>query len=343
MIVVEAPSRLHFGLLSLGGNTSESACWPAPLVDPGDPGDLDQVTVPARRFGSVGLMIEQPGVRLSVRPANEWRAEGPLARRALAFAERFAQAARPDSSPCAHLTVERCAREHAGLGTGTQLGLAVARALERLWSLPGLDAKALAECIGRGARSALGIHGLVKGGFLVDGGKRADGAIAPLVARLEFPSEWRIVLVVPTEGEGIHGPGEAAAFASLPDLDSHLRRAEVLCRLVLLGLLPALAERDLEAFGAALYEFNLCAGAGFAPIQGGPYASSRIADLVRWFRQEGISGVGQSSWGPTVFAVAADEEHAQNVRRRLCSHMSLAHSEVIITQATNHGATTSGQ
>jgi beta-RFAP synthase len=113
-----------------------------------------------------------------------------------------------------------------------------------------------------------------------------------------------------------------------------------LCRLVLLGLLPALAERDLDAFGEALYDFNRRVGVGFAPVQGGSYASPRIAELVSFVRGEGIRGVGQSSWGPTVFAVTSDDDRARSLKERICTRFGLDESEVIITHANNRGAVT---
>src|SRR5438045_889474 len=108
MCRVQAPSRLHFGLLRL-------------------PGRDDPTETFARRFGGVGLMVKEPGIALSVIPAAGWSADGPLAERALGYAQQFARAlSLHDRSPC-HVIVEHCAPEHAGLGTGTQLGLAVAR------------------------------------------------------------------------------------------------------------------------------------------------------------------------------------------------------------------------
>ncbi len=85
-------------------------------------------------------------------------------------------------------------------------------------------------------------------------------------------------------------------------------RTDALCRLILLGMLPALVERDCQVFGEALYEFNHRVGEAFAPAQGGVYAGPVVTGLVEWFRRQGVSGVGQSSWGPTVFAVVADAE-----------------------------------
>ena len=118
MIRVRAASRLHFGLFAPPPDEGPSGSWP---------NALGQEVLPARRFGGVGLMVQLPGLEVTAEPAPAWAAEGPLAERALAFAQQFARAL-PQPRPH-RLVVTRCAPEHAGLGTGTQLGLAVARAL----------------------------------------------------------------------------------------------------------------------------------------------------------------------------------------------------------------------
>ena len=151
--------------------------------------------------------------------------------------------------------------------------------------------------------AALGVHGFAQGGFLVEAGKRSE-EVSPLVARLAFPEEWRIVIAIPPAEVGLFGESEREAFRELlgrPAL------TDALCRLVLLGMLPALIERDLDTFGEALYDFNARAGEVFAPVQGGTYAGRRVEEIVTLVRRLGVRGVGQSSWGPAVFAVVGDE------------------------------------
>jgi beta-RFAP synthase len=327
MTTVTTPSRLHFGLLSVA---ADGAPWPDRLGRP---------VLPARRFGSVGLMVEAPGVRLTARGAAAWSADGPLAGRALAFARRIQEqlrAERGSDFPAQHLHVERAAPEHAGLGTGTQLGLAVGRALAEAWGLR-LDAPALARLAGRGLRSALGVHGFERGGFLVEAGKRDPEALAPLVVRVPFPQAWPVILVLPRGPQGVSGGDEAEAFARLTGA-ADLARTDALCRLALLGLLPALQEEDWPAFGEALHDFNARAGEVFAPVQGGIYSHAFVADVVAFVRGQGVAGAGQSSWGPTVFAVAPDPERAQDLAARLRARFAPGEVEVIVTRAWN-GAT----
>lgn len=310
MLRIQTASRLHFGFLSLPGGEG------------------------ARRFGGVGLMVERPGLRLSAAPAEEWSAAGPLAGRALAFARAFARS--EGEAPPQRLVVEQAAPEHVGLGTGTQLGLAVGRLLATEWGLD-LRAAELARRVGRGLRSALGVHGFEQGGFLVEAGKRGDEGLSPLAVRVAFPEAWRVVLALPRQAPGLHGPDEQGAFRKLAE-SAAVVRTDALCRLVLLGLLPALAEGDVEVFSEALFEFNARVGEAFAGVQGGPYAGPRVTELVTFLRGQGVRGVGQSSWGPAVFAVVGDEGEAADLTTRTRRQFGLSADEAFVTRACNGGA-----
>lgn len=296
MVRVTTGSRLHFGLLR-----------PPP-------------TGGHRGFGGCGLMVDEPSVRVMVEPSAAWSAAGPAAERALAIARRVVD--RPH-----HVVVESCPPEHFGLGVGTQLSLAVARALR-----PAMPATELAQLTGRGGRSAVGVHGFDAGGFLVDGGKRDPAALAPLVGRAEFPSAWRVVLFTPPVPTNWHGDRERDAFAGL----SPSTADDALCRLVLLGMLPALADGDLAAFSGAVGEYNARAGEPFRSAQGGIYAAAAVAGLVGWLRSDGVEGAGQSSWGPTVFAVVGDPDRAGAVVQRAAPRWPGV--AAMVTAARNSGA-----
>ena len=313
-IRIQTPSRLHFGLLSWGPN--------AP-----------------RQFGGVGLMIDAPGLELSAEPALEWKAEGPLASRVLQVARRVSDRLEGIGVPVspAHFRVFRAPEEHAGLGVGTQLSLAVARLLTRLAGLPDPSAEQLADLSGRGLRSGIGLHGFLHGGLIVDGGRRAPEGFPPLLSRLEFPAEWSVLVLVPERNSGLHGPEEAQAFAALPPIPEDV--TDRLSRLVLLGLMPAVIERDLAAFGEALTEIQGIVGQCFAPAQGGPYARPELERLVKALRAEGLHGVGQSSWGPTLYGFSREPEpHRAEQARRLRDQLQLGGVPLFWTQANRTGA-----
>ncbi len=309
MIGVRTGSRLHFGLLS-----------------PAEPESLPRTGAGPRRFGGVGLMVEAPSLSLSMQPANSWSAKGPLSERALSFVRRFMRDM-PDGL--------QAPPEHAGFGVGTQLGLAVGRALASLANFKDLSISDLARRVGRGARSGLGVHGFAQGGSLVEAGKHDTESISPLVTRVAFPDSWRVVLVLPSRQPSLHGDAEVKAFQNLQIKSSE---TDYLCRLILLGLLPALVERDIEAFGEALQEFNARAGKAFALAQGGVYANAQVAEVIEFARGQGVKGVGQSSWGPAVFAITADEEQANYLANRCRGHFGLESQDVIVTRARDVGA-----
>jgi beta-ribofuranosylaminobenzene 5'-phosphate synthase len=274
-----------------------------------------------RRFGGVGLMIDSPRLAVSAEPAMEFSATGPLADRALEFARLFGTPHR--------LTIEEAPPEHCGFGTGTQLALAVGLAVS------GLPVEEIARVTGRGRRSAIGTHGFAAGGLLADGGRK-DG-LAPLLFRHDFPAEWRVVVAVPDAPAGLSAVGEARAFAELPG-DAAL--TDALCRLTLLGMLPALLERDLAAFAAALGEYNAKSGELFAPIQGGAYSVGIVSDLIGHLRSLGVEGVGQSSWGPAVFAVA-EADRAAWLRDSITARLGPS-GRVWLTSARKVGAHVTG-
>jgi beta-RFAP synthase len=288
MTRVTAPSRLHFGLFHV------------PV-----PGATDGPVV-SRSFGGVGLMIDQPGLVVTAKRADNWQFEGMLASRAQLFALRFMQSLPEAERKPFQVLVEQCPPEHTGLGVGTQLGLAVARALSEETGNSGLTAEELAARVGRGERSAVGVHGFDAGGLIVEPGKRDGEAISPLLTRVRLPDEWRVVVLTPPNPGPWHGSREREAFAGARTAGA----TDALCRIVLMEMLPAAIGDDLDGFGEAVYEFNRKAGEPFTAAQGGQYAGPEITQLVADVRGMGVRGVGQSSWGPSVFAVVGSEAEA---------------------------------
>jgi hypothetical protein len=74
---------------------------------------------------------------------------------------------------------------------------APARSSRWRWAAPSAAPSAwpgqreLRALLGRGARSGVGIAGFDHGGLLLDGGPRADGSPAALLARIALPPAWR--------------------------------------------------------------------------------------------------------------------------------------------------------
>jgi beta-RFAP synthase len=224
--------------------------------------------------------------------------------------------------------------EHAGLGSGTQLALAVGCVFAKLFGLD-LAPRDIAGMLDRGARSGIGIGAFEHGGFLVDGGRGAVDAPPPITSRIAFPEDWRVLLILHAGAQGLHGAAEKVAFRALPPFPE--ARAAHLCRLVMMSLLPALVERDLFGFGRAVQELQRVIGDYFAPAQGGRFASAQVAAALARLEAEGVTCVGQSSWGPTGFAVVESEAVAAQAVGALQKEFAGTGLEFEITRGRNRG------
>ena len=317
---VTTGSRLHFGLLAHGGSSQEGG----------------------RQFGGAGMMIEEPGVWLRAAPGDSDSVETEPSGESEAVSEAdigrvggWLAAARAVNTnlPGCRIELARTIPPHSGLGSGTQLALAVARAVAGLHDLAPSSVE-LAERVGRGRRSGIGIHGFDQGGFLVDAGGRNETDIAPLVARVDVPESWRIVLAGPETGEGLSGEAEREAFVRCGGMPSET--TGVLTGLLLQRVLPALREADIDEAGEGLYEFGRLVGESFAAVQGGCYVDVQMASLVEWARGAGIRGVGQSSWGPTIWMLVPDTAVAESVAADVAARPGVGWCRVV--RPLNRGA-----
>lgn len=305
-VTVECGARLHLGFLDLNCGLG-------------------------RRFGSLGLALMEPATRLVLRRATQTKVRGPETDRAARHLDTLTAMLGLHGAHA--LAIETAAPAHAGLGSGTLLALAVASAVRRLHRLPP-DLRGDATALGRGARSGVGIGLFETGGLALDGGRGAQEAPPPLLARLAVPEDWRALLLFDPARAGLSGGAERNAFAALPPMPDTV--AAESCRRVVMQALPAVAEGDLVAFGEAVSAIQRAAGDHFAPAQGGRITSPRVAAALDLLARSGAHGLGQSSWGPTGFAFVPDPDMAA----WLCDRVrTLADApEAMVARPRNHGA-----
>lgn len=198
---------------------------------------------------------------------------------------------------------------HSGFGSGTQLALACGRAFCLFHGIE-LPTRELATLLGRGQRSGVGLAGFDVGGLLLDGGPAVSGAPAPVLARIDFPAAWRVLLVLDPRINGLNGAAERSALEALPAFDR--AHAANLCHQVLMRILPAAMESDFDQFAGGISFVQSLIGDYFAPAQGGSmYTSTAVGRVLEWIRGHCEAGIGQSSWGPTGFAVLPLADCAQ--------------------------------
>jgi beta-RFAP synthase len=281
-VTVTTTARLHFGFL-----------------DPSGRG--------ARPFGSFGLSLDRPGTRLTLARAERLAVTGPERIRAARYLKTIAESCGIDRAY--DLGIAEAIPSHAGLGSGTQLALAVGSAFAALEGLR-LEPQEIAARLGRGLRSGIGIATFAHGGLVLDGGPR-HGALPELIGRLPFPPDWRVILMFDADANGLAGASEAAAFDTLPDFPPS--ETEALYRRIADGAFAAAAEADFTTFCEQVGYLQACMGAYFAPLQGGPYTSPQVSEVLAWLGAQSVTGLGQSSWGPTGFAFFASERAGEAV------------------------------
>lgn len=313
-LIIKTPARLHMGLLDLNGELG-------------------------RLFGSIGCSIRAPNVVLKAEIAERLSVTGEERERVTDFARRFLKHYPLGSKASgAHLHLDSCIPAHVGLGSGTQLALAVGTALAALGGVK-LEATEIAKIMGRGVRSGIGTAVFQKGGFSVDGGHsstRHRQSVPPVLFHARFPEDWHFVVSIPKLEKGLFAEREREAFRFLSTVPC--QTAGKICRLVLMKLLPGLVEKDIDCFGQALTAIQQLVGECFESIQGGRFACTVSAKLISRMLESGARGAGQSSWGPTVYALAQGKKEASALELKAKSYLAAqGGGTVFVARGDNRG------
>lgn len=314
-VKITTPSRLHFSLLDLNGAL----------------GRVD---------GGFGLAIAEPNFQIIAERATRIDIATSVYRdRAVAVLQRF-QKAYP--FPGIKLRFESEIPMHCGFGSGTQLALGIAQAVNVLYQL-GLGVQELAQAVGRGGTSGIGVAAFDTGGFIVDGGHRfpeekasflpssAVGDIQPppILLRYRFP-ELPLLIVMPNCSR-IYGDTEIELFRTLCPQPEWV--AQKLSHILLLQVLPALIENDMSNFGKAL---NTIQTFGWKRVE----IEAQGAELqlaLDYLRDSDAFGAGVSSWGPAICVIAEDIDRLKQETDAFLKTLPEG-GTCFITQANNFGA-----
>ena len=305
-IIVNTPARLHLGLIDLNGSLG-------------------------RLYGSIGVAIERPNVVLEATKSDELAVLGKEPGRCEEAAERFCAFYKID--PLAKLDVKECIPSHCGLGSGTQLALAVATALARMHGIKA-SVRELASAMGRGSISGIGTAAFEKGGFIVDGGLNVANQTPPQpIFQHSFPGDWVFVVAVPEIQKGLFGKDEKDTFAKI--IPGPEKYAAEISRLVLMKMIPALIEKDIEAFGYAISAVDKKTGEYYKDTP----QDGACAAIMERMLGAGAQGAGQSSWGPAVYGLA-EKESAAKLEAAVSDYMREKgiNGDVFTTEANNRGA-----
>ncbi|MDY6774761.1 MAG: beta-ribofuranosylaminobenzene 5'-phosphate synthase family protein [Halobacteria archaeon] len=293
---VETTARLHFGFVNLS-------------------------LARRRIYGGVGVAVDRPHAVLRARRSDEVS----VTRSGLgseydtdftgieSYARRAVSLLGVDG---VEIEVERHIPRHVGLGSGTQIALGVLRCVAEAHGVES-DLRTLAPEMGRGGRSGVGVACFESGGFVLDAGhpserftsrspERGDWEVPPVVARHNLPDDWRFVVVVPEAEEGKHGDEEETSIRRVIE-SADPSVADEISNVVLDRVLPGVASGDIDEFGAGVEEIGRLNGAWYTRFQGGVYREESKPVVEELRSLPAVKGVGQSSWGPSVYGVTTED------------------------------------
>jgi len=315
-VYVKTPARLHLGLIDMNRELS-------------------------RVFGGLGVGINYPNVVLEASQCERLKIIGERKELVKKYVHRFLKKYKIQRSFC--LNVKSVIPEHSGLGSGTQLALAVAKALSKLYNI-NASIQELSLAMGRGKRTGVGTAVFDQGGFVVDGGKKVDNEsgkiskLSPLIFRRSVPEDWRFLVVIPKIKKGLANIKESVAFQEVPIMRSE--DVGIICRLILMKLLPSLIEDNIKTFGEAITKIQITVGKSFSKVQGGTFSSPIVEDGIKYLIKSGAYGAGQSSWGPAFYGVTKVSE-AQNLKQKMINFLEEKTGGIVfIAEPNNKGAYT---
>ncbi len=317
-VFVKTPARLHLGLIDLGGELG-------------------------RIFGGIGVAINYPNVILEAQLSQNLTVEGEKSDSVKLLVKHFLKKYHVKAKVT--VNVKQTIPEHVGLGSGTQLALAVAAALAKLFHVKA-SIRDLAFTIGRGRISGVGTAVFEQGGFIVEGGLKtqknkprlpAPENFPPVIFHQPFPNDWLFVVAIPNVKRGYTDEEEVPAFRQLPQMPA--QDVGKICRLTMMKLLPSLIECDIENFGNALTQIQSIVGEYFAKVQGGKYSSPAAKECAEHMLKLGAFAVGQSSWGPTFYGLVQGEKEAEKLQLNVQNFLNKrVGGQAFYAKANNEGA-----
>jgi beta-ribofuranosylaminobenzene 5'-phosphate synthase len=313
MIKITAPCRLHLTLIDMNGEI----------------GRVD---------GGAGLTLSSPNIRITAEEAEGISIEGLQD-----FADRMKRAAESllPKEKGIRINVQEAYPAHVGFGSGTQSSLAAAAAVNELYGL-GKSVRELALAVKRGGTSGIGVTAFEKGGFIVDGGHRFKdkGGFMPSAAcplppgpvlfREDFP-EWDMVVAIPNE-KGMHDQEEIDTFKKFCPLP--IEEVREISHVVLMQMMPAVIEEDIESFGAAV---NHVQTVGFNKRENLIWPQF-VKDIASFMRSQSY-GAGVSSFGPVVYSFVDNRSEGRQLQAEVQKMLDESvGGTVMLTRAKNSGA-----
>lgn len=220
-----------------------------------------------RGCGGVGISLKGPVLKIQFSVAKKITVSGGnsyLRNKIEKFAKDILKYLKIDQG--VDIKILEYFQNQVGLGSGTQLGLSVGRGLSILFDKK-LSQLQIAQITKRSGVSGIGYYAFSKGGLIIDGGYKmgdneakknfADHSLTPppLTARYSFPNKWKILLLSPKKSlPKISGLDEGKFFTDNTPIP--MEEVGSICTNILMGMIPALQEKDYFKFMEYLSKIN---------------------------------------------------------------------------------------
>ncbi|MFX1301751.1 MAG: beta-ribofuranosylaminobenzene 5'-phosphate synthase [Promethearchaeota archaeon] len=314
---------------------------------------IDENGYTGRVDGGIGLMLDRPNVVFEAsNNAKEFKIEAnKYYRESIEVINEIASKVFKRyniSNKNFHFNLKRYFPSHVGLGSKTQLSLAIATAITKLKNINHLTHKDLTKLVERGGTSGIGWKGFKTGGFILDGGhdfgkgkeketflpSSASTSANPAltIVRHEIPESWRFILVIPNVKKGAYGDEEISVFQNYAPIP----RSEVneVSHQVIMKILPGIIKNDLLCFGEGIKRIQ---SIGFKKIEIG-LQHQVVKDLLNFFENCGLKAYGMSSFGPSVFGVVESVSEAEKILKEVQKNQKHHGGHIYICKPNNCGA-----
>ncbi|MFX1311058.1 MAG: beta-ribofuranosylaminobenzene 5'-phosphate synthase [Promethearchaeota archaeon] len=314
---------------------------------------IDENGYTGRVDGGIGLMLDRPNVVFEAsNNAKEFKIEAHrYYRESIEVINEIASKVFKTfniNNKNFHFYLKRYFPSHVGLGSKTQLSLAIATAITKLKNISNTSINQLTKLVERGGTSGIGWRGFETGGFILDGGhdfgkgKEKETFLpssasisanpALTIFRHDIPENWRFILVIPNVKKGAYGDEEISVFQNYAPI--HKNEVNEVSHQIIMKIIPSLIKNDLDGFGEGLKRIQ---SIGFKKIE--INLQHRIVqDLLVFFDEYGLKAYGMSSFGPSVFGIVESDSEAVDLLKIVQKNQKNGGGHIYICKPNNTGA-----
>jgi len=314
---------------------------------------IDENGYTGRVDGGIGLMLNRPNVVFEAsNNAQEFKIEAnKYYRESIEVinekASRIFKAFNVNNKNF-HFHLKQYFPSHVGLGSKTQLSLAIATAITKLKNMSNLSLRELTKLVERGGTSGIGWRGFEAGGFILDAGhdfgkgkeketflpSSASANANPAITLLRYPipENWSFLLAIPNVKKGAYGDEEISIFQSHAPIPKE--EVNEVSHQILMKLIPGLMKKNLECFGEGLIRIQ---NIGFKKIEIS-LQHQIVKDLLKFFDSYGLKAYGMSSFGPSVIGITENEDTTASLLKEVQKRLKSIGGHIYICKPNNTGA-----